>query len=125
MSKVIKRDVEATIAQHFLDPRSYVAPDGRWVLYGEDWEAQKKAVWIRGEGRCEKIVSSETPMTHAGGQSALRCRNEMADPHHKLKRSKKRDDRMENLIGLCRWHHDLAHPEKRPQWTAKTKPSES
>jgi len=119
---MLKRDPEATAAQHFLDPRSYVAPDGRWVLYGEDWEAQKKAVWERGGGRCEKMVDERInwyafPKARIEGE---RCRNEMADPHHKLKRSKKRDDRMENLIGLCRWHHDLAHPEKRPRWTKRS-----
>lgn len=101
----MKRDIQATEAKNFQDPRSYVAKDGREILYGKDWAERKWQVWMRGNGKCERMVEPN-----------VRCRNEMAEPHHKVKRSKLRDDRMSNLEGLCHLHHDILDPRK-PRWS--------
>lgn len=96
----MKKDIEATEARRFLDARSYVTPDRREILYGEDWSNRKHELWLRGEGRCEYIVTTSL------GFSRGRCEQEMQDPHHVIRRSERRDDSLSNLIGLCRFHHD-------------------
>jgi hypothetical protein len=111
----MKRDKAKTLAANFQDPRSYVAPDDREVLYGPDWTARKNQLWQRANGRCEQLIKSgteETGFTHA------RCRSEAHDPHHMRPRSKGRDDRLSNLLALCRMHHDLLDKRK-PQWSKR------
>lgn len=115
----MKRDKQATEVKHFIDPKSYVLKDGREVLAGLDWKQRVGELRERSGGRCEKLVSSADPMTHAGGQSVERCRSEAQDPDHIIKRSKGRDDRLTNLEALCRLHHELKHPEKRTRWGEK------
>ncbi len=110
----MKRDLSATAAAKFQDPRSYLCLDGRHVLYGKDWKARKAELWARCQGRCEKIVDR-----HPGGMFALRCRSEAAHAHHIIKRSRQRNDSLTNLIAYCVLHHELAHPEKQPRWTKK------
>ena len=44
----------------------------------------------------------------------LPCGNEMVDVHHLAGRSGPDPHRLDNLIGLCRWHHTQAH--ERPEW---------
>lgn len=100
----MKRDVQATAEKKFKDSRSYVAKDGRHVLYGSDWTDRKFALLLRSGGRCERLVGSD--------QSFERCRSSAADPHHKIPRSKGRDDRLSNLEALCRLHHDLMDTRK-------------
>jgi predicted restriction endonuclease len=107
---MLLKDLQETKARHFRDPRSYVRNDGSEVLYQADWTVRKHDVWERGSGRCEYMVGAE------------RCRSEMQDPHHIVPRSKGRDDRMGNLIGLCRLHHDL-FDRRKLQWTPKLKES--
>jgi hypothetical protein len=109
----LKRDRQATEARRFEDKRSYITPDGREVLYGADWAVRKQELWIRAGGRCERIVGTE-------GEAPVRCRSEIDHPHHKVKRSKGRDDRLEALEGLCELHHSLAHPEFKPRWTKRS-----
>lgn len=106
----VKKDLQATAEKHFEDKRSYVAKDGREILYGKDWTARKLEVWERGKGRCERMVGTRLDKIYE------RCRNEMTEPHHIVKRSKQRDDRLANLEGLCHLHHDLLDPRK-PQWS--------
>lgn len=105
----MKRDRQATIDKQFLDPRSYVTPDGREVLYGEDWDARVEDLRLRSGGKCEWI----------GLEGKFHCLSPAQDPDHIVKRSKKRDDRLSNLQALCRYHHDLKHPEFRPKWTPR------
>ena len=105
-----RKDDQATMDQQFLDPESYVTPDGRHVLKGEDWLAQKRLVWERGQHRCENIIRHD---------SIGRCTNEMNHVHHKIFRSDSRDDRIENLIGLCIECHRAMHPEKELQWSKR------
>lgn len=106
---MLRRDQEATMAQHFLCPDSYVTPyDGRHILKGEDWKSQKYMVWCRGGGQCEKWYGNE------------RCTAKMVHCHHIIKRSDGRDDRLANLIGLCSVCHRLEHPEKQTRWTKRS-----
>jgi hypothetical protein len=107
---MLKRDVQATELARFEDPRSYVAKDGREVLFGYDWKARKNQLWVRCGGICEYKFPS--------GRTMIRCRAEAADPHHLVKRSELRDDRLENLMGICRTHHDLLD-ERKPRWTKR------
>src|SRR6266853_368895 len=96
----MRADREKTIAQQYLDYRSFMRSDGSEVLYEEDWKARVEELRRRCGGRCEEE-----------GKYG-RCRNEAADPHHVIRRSIRRDDRLENLLGLCRMHHDLLDERK-------------
>lgn len=88
--------------KQFLDPRSYVTPDGREVLKGEDWDARVEDLRLRSGGYCE----------NTGHVPGYRCMALAQDPHHVVRRSVKRDDRLANLQALCRFHHDLLDPRK-------------
>ena len=100
---MLTKDIEATIAAQFEDPDSRITLDGREILKGRDWAARSYMVWCRGNGRCE----------HPG------CRSMMMEPHHIIRRSKGRDDRMANLVGLCHHHHSLLDP-RRPMWSKQS-----
>lgn len=102
----MKRDVQETAARHFISPKSYVTKDGREVLYEEDWELRKGELWERSGGKCEFTELQVGPDLYMG------CRSEAADPHHIVRRSVKRDDRLSNLQALCRFHHDLLDKRK-------------
>lgn len=104
-------DREETKRRGYTDPKSRVYFDGRERLHGKDWTKRKREVWDRGGGRCERIVNYVGSM-----DIPVRCKSEMHDPHHEITRGKKRDDRIENLIGLCRLHHELAHEKRNPRW---------
>jgi len=109
-------DNEAKKRLGYTDPRSKVRPDGSEILYGKDWSRRKQELWDRAQGRCEQFV----PVNF--GQVTIReeqCRSEAHDPHHLIKRSKKRDDRLANLRALCRLHHDLLDSRK-VKWTKKS-----
>jgi hypothetical protein len=110
-------DREAKERLGYIDPRTRVYFDGRERLYGKDWFLRKQEVWLRGYGHCEKDISSAE--MRIADKAAIRCRSEMHDPHHIITRGKKRDDRLNNLIGLCRLHHDLAHDKRNPRWSKK------
>lgn len=102
---MIQKDRLGTIAQHYLDPKSYLCKDGREVLYGEDWKARKWDLWQRCGGRCEAWLEII-------GIALNRCTAEAEDPHHLIRRSELRDDRLPNLQALCRFHHDLLDKRK-------------
>lgn len=87
----------------YSDPKTFVRDDGSEVLHGEDWKQRKEELWHRSEYRCEV-------------RSPLRCQKEAVHPHHLEKRSVYRDDRMENLLAVCAFHHEKFHPEKQPRW---------
>lgn len=103
----LKRDKQATEAARFRDPRSFVWKDGREQLVGLDWKMRKENLrqraWDLGldEVRCEYRNSD-----------GVRCRSEAADPHHIVKRSVHRDDRMSNLLAVCHFHHELLDNRK-------------
>jgi hypothetical protein len=79
----------------YADPNSVVRFDGSEILVGKDWKKRKEELARRCGGQCE--------WKDAKGQ---RCRSAARDPHHVIPRSKRRDDRLENLLGLCGLHHD-------------------
>lgn len=101
----MKADKQLTTAAGFADPRSYVAPDGSQILYGDDWLARKKELWERCGGFCEWR-----------NEDNQRCSVMAADPHHVIRRSVKRIDNLWNLLALCRFHHDQMDSRK-PRWS--------
>ncbi|SRR5712691_3059131 len=112
----MKIDRVATAAQHYKDPKSYRTLDGREILFHDDWEARKLELWERCGGQCEHLGRYFD--IGANKFVIIRCPVEAADPHHVEPRWPKRDDRLENLLALCRWHHS-ALDERKPRWTAK------
>lgn len=112
----MRKDKQLTAAAKFLNPRSYMAPDGREILYGLDWKARIAELRERSDGRCERMVKWREMRGAADGwwerKGEARCRSEAQDPHHKIKRSKQRDDRLSNLEALCRLHHELEDERK-------------
>lgn len=87
----------------YTDPKSFVRPDGTEVLKGEDWKRRKLELWARCGGRCEK--QSPWKVWPWSGPAMERCTADADDPHHVILRSKGRDDRLENLLALCRNCH--------------------
>lgn len=98
----MKSDVPATRARKFRDPKSYVTPDGREILSGDDWDERKFELLQRSRGQCEYWIHPE-----------VRCRCEAADPHHVTLRSIQRDDRLSELLAVCRHHHIVLDREQR------------
>jgi len=106
-----------TIAQHYLDWRSFMRSDGSEVLYGEDWDARVADLRRRSGGQCEQQLEVTTKwmegdLVKTSLARMERCRCEAADPHHIIRRSVRRDDRLSNLQALCRYHHDLLDERK-------------
>jgi hypothetical protein len=100
------RDPQETAARNFKDKKSYVALDGREILYGRDREDRYIEVIKRDKGICQH------------------CHNRVEywqgyDVHHvKHRRNKQQhDDRMENLILVHRNCHNLLHIEKSVRFT--------
>jgi len=111
---ITSRDPDKKRRRGYTDPKSFVRVDGSEVLFRKDWTRRKNELLVRSGGRCEQIVQ----VNHADGGGWERCRSQAADPHHKVKRSKRRDDRLENLEALCRFHHDRKDGRK-VKWSAK------
>ena len=102
-------DLEAKKRLGYTDKRTKVFYDGREILWGIDWQKRREELWERCDGRCE--------YRYADGQQ---CREGCSDPHHSpRKRWPVRDDRLSNLVGLCRPHHQLVDPRK-PRWTKRS-----
>jgi 5-methylcytosine-specific restriction endonuclease McrA len=97
---MIRRDAKATAEAHFSDPKSYITPDGREILFKADWHRRLEELQERSKGKCEE------------------CSRPAAHAHHVLKRSIERDDRLLNLQALCHTCHAKKHPEKQVRWTA-------
>ena len=85
----------------YKDKNSLVRPWGAEELHGADWRKRKLQLWHRCGGQCEEEI-----------RPGVRCRNDMRDAHHVIPRSKGRDDRLANLKGLCREHHNLLDKRK-------------
>jgi 5-methylcytosine-specific restriction endonuclease McrA len=70
-----------------------------------DYPAQRIEVWLRADGMCE---ATEDPDTF------LLCGNEMTEVHHRAGRGGVDPHRLDNLIGLCSFHHREVHafPER-------------
>lgn len=103
-----KADKQLTEARKFADPKSYVTPDGRDVLKGIDWTRRKEELWERCGGQCE-----HTLIAPFGG--TVRCSAEANDAHHKTLRSRRRNDALDALLGLCRRHHEIVDAQQRTE----------
>jgi hypothetical protein len=101
----MKSDVTATRARKLKDPKSYVTPDGREILHGEDWDDRRFELLQRSRGRCEYIID--------GLHGPVRCLRDANDPHHVTLRSIQRDDRLSGLLAVCRHHHVVLDREQR------------
>lgn len=91
----------------FRDGKSVVKLDGSEVLYGEDYKARVREVLARHNGMCWASVGV-----------GVFCGRPADDAHHKIKRSKGRDDRSDNLLPVCRFHHNEMHKEFQTQFRA-------
>jgi hypothetical protein len=112
------RDEQEKIRRGYTDPSSYVRRDGSEKLVGEDWRRRVEELSERSGGRCEREgVNPDQPRLF------LRCSRKARDPHHKVKRSVRRDDRLSNLEALCEFHHDELDPRK-PRWTQRESAAE-
>lgn len=98
---VLNRDAAKKKRRGYTDPKSFVRLDGSEVLHSEDWKRRKKELWFRCGGQCEYRYPN-----------GARCRGDCNDPHHVIPRWPKRDDRLENLMGACREHHNLMDERK-------------
>lgn len=50
------------------------------------------------------------------GYSCIVCGKPAIDVHHIVFRSQLGKDELNNVVCLCRYHHDLAHDEKAKMW---------
>src|SRR5213595_3512514 len=97
----MKADRAKTIEQQYLDPKSFMRPDGSEVLKREDWIARKKQLWERCGGRCEYA------------EADWRCNREGQIPAHVIPRYPRRNDNLENLRCYCVEHDRLT---ERQSW---------
>jgi hypothetical protein len=107
----MKADKEATAARRFKDPKSYVTPDGREILKGEDWRDRVFALTQRSRGQCEYQIDWYEAATNT--VSKTRCLRDAVDPHHRTLRSVKRTDTLEGLLHVCRHHHQVLDKQQR------------
>src|SRR5579885_25140 len=87
--RVSYRDEEAKRRLGYTNPLSFVRRDGSEVLRGEDWARRMRELGERSGGKCE----------------VQRCIYRAVDAHHIVMRSRKRDDRLANLLDVCRSCH--------------------
>jgi hypothetical protein len=95
------RDEELKAKRGYTNPSTFVRRDGSEKLVGEDWDKRVEEIRERSGGRCEREYA-----TPDNPRVKIRCCMEARDPHHKIKRSIRRDDRASNLEALCPIHHD-------------------
>lgn len=107
------RDEELRKQRGYTDLSTYVRRDGSEVLKGADWRQRVEELRERSGGRCEhEEATPDNPRV------MHRCSMAARDPHHKIRRSLRRDDRLENLLHVCRPHHDDAD-DRNPKWTKR------
>jgi hypothetical protein len=102
------RDEALKAERGYTDPSTYVRKDGSEKLVGADWIKRKSELAMRSLGQCEwwDFKCSENQV------GPMRCSSAATEPHHIIKRSVRRDDRLSNLQGLCHFHHVLLDPRK-------------
>ncbi len=93
----MKADRAKTIAQQYLDPKSFMRADNSEVLKGEDWIARKRELWERAGGRCEWVRDIADPFYPLNSPETARCAQEGVIPAHVIPRYPRRDDRLSNL----------------------------
>src|SRR5689334_7668382 len=92
------RDEALKASRGYSDPSSFVRHDGSEVLKGEDWKQRKEQLRLRSGGKCEMY-------TVLGLSHSSWCEGLASEPHHIVRRSIKRDDRMTNLAYLSHACH--------------------
>lgn len=97
------KNAEATKAQNFLDPRSYVRLDGAQFIFGRDMTNRRREVWER-DGR--KCVYCETPVVFEWDWTV---RPDAMELNHRRSRGLGGDDRIENLETICHGCHVIRH----------------
>ena len=94
-----------------LRGKSRVYLDGREVLGALDWKKRKLELHHRSQGQCERLAVLKRE--HAPGCSRLG-----EEPHHIVRRSKLRDDRLSNLCNLSHACH-RAEDGRETKWSKK------
>lgn len=105
------RDPIAKEKLGYTNSKSIVWMDGREKLVQEDWDRRKLELFELCGKRCQHIDYGGHVRTDPRCRVTFATVDEM-DPHHVRKRSKSRDDRLKNLLALCRYHHRLLDPRK-------------
>lgn len=114
----MKADKQATETRKFVESKSHVTKDGREVLYKLDWQRRVKELRERCGGQCENVLGVKVDYSNGYGvitDQEVRCTREAADPHHIHLRSRGRDDRMSNLLAVCRSCHFLLDKAQRKE----------
>jgi 5-methylcytosine-specific restriction endonuclease McrA len=109
------KDLAATAAAKFTDPRSYVRLDGKQFLFGRDIEKLRLRVFIRDGYRCTGEVDGERcnrPVTWDGGSEG--------HMHHIKSRGKAGDDSLQNCVTLCARCHAKEHVRPLLKWIRET-----
>src|SRR5690242_19381916 len=99
---ICPKDPDEKVRRGYRNPRTIVWADGRERLEGYDWTKRVKELTKRSGGRCENH-----PL-----EGLDRCHNKARDPHHVVKRSVLRDDRLDNLLHVCGDCHALLDNRK-------------
>lgn len=118
--RAAKRDPIGTMQRCFLDPRSFIARDGREFLAGEDMSVRRHEVFERSGGFCEepgcnREIDELLPTEHP---NALHV-------HHIRFRSKGGAENMSNLQAACTRCHKKFHGDRSPQFRGSKNFSES
>ena len=99
------KDADEKVRRGYRNPKTIVWADGRERLVGYDWTKRVRELRKRSGGRCEYLI----PIVPSG---SVRCSRAADDAHHIAKRWPSRDDRIENLVHICRHHHRLLDSRK-------------
>lgn len=94
-----------------MKSRLRILPDGREITSGYQWEKRKKELRERAGGWCEAgeefpLLLHEAPLIEGHPNHFI---GDDGDPHHVIKRSKARDDRLQNLRWICHAAHQEIH----------------
>lgn len=112
----MKRDLEKTAAANLTDTRSYIRPDGRAILFGQDMMQLRRRVYERSvdhrDYRCECFGECGTHK----GRCPMRINWFTMELSHKIARSKGRDDSEANCIASCHACH-VAYEDWHPKWS--------
>jgi hypothetical protein len=107
--RVSDRDEAEKVRRGYTNPGSYVRRDGSEVLKGNDWKQRVWQLKTRSGGNCERF-------SILGKGHVSECSMTGIHPHHIIKRSTRRDDRLSNLAWLSGVCHAAEDP-RQPQWS--------
>ena len=111
-------DRQAKLDRGYKEAKTKVYASGREILVGRDWKQRVKELEERSGGRCEAIIKGNWGYHGIPGGRCIRAAD---DPHHLQLRSKLRDDRIENLLAVCRPCHEALDREQREKIRAKNR----